>query len=180
MTAEYYFDSFFDLSPDPAKSHYLAINHEYYHTHEITDLPPGYELIKTIGPDSVSEQLKDRDYFGTNNIKFDDLCPYSNCFVKQIAVFEDSIPQDLMLVSCYEHDGGTYNWRGLKLKPNSELVKSDSTGTYYRAEFFHLTPIVRNRCDIYKDFLWNRGKKKAHIVYLRTEIYGPSREIRSD
>jgi hypothetical protein len=72
------------------------------------------------------------------------------------------------MVMTMEHKGGTYGYFAPDI-PNDTANKQ-----WHKYELEYLSPEIRNTKDIWKCYIWKRGKSTFDIDNFKIEIYEPN------
>ena len=75
---------------------------------------------------------------------------------------ENSKPEELLLVSSAEHSGKAYGYRTYALADSSY-----KPGEWNTIRVNYLTPEMRIRKDLLRNFLWYRGQGKVYCKDIR-------------
>jgi hypothetical protein len=81
---------------------------------------------------------------------------------------QDSGKIEAALVASFRHNDFDYKYKAFGLT-NTKI----SYNTWQDISFYYLTPEVRNNSDIFRFYIWNPGKTKIFIDYLKVESYEP-------
>jgi hypothetical protein len=81
---------------------------------------------------------------------------------------QDSGKIDAALVVSFRHHDFDYKYKGFNL--NTSNLKYN---TWQEVSFYYLTPEVRSNSDNLRFYVWNPGKTKIFIDYLKVESYEP-------
>ena len=119
---------------------------------------------------SFYKTLPDQEFCITNQRIFKELTKKDLVWVK--VSMDIRFPFDFQgplpcMVMTMEHKGGTYGY----LAPE---IKIDSAGNkWHKYELEYLSPEIRNKKDIWKCYIWKRGKSTFDIDNFKIEIYEP-------
>lgn len=182
MTAAYYWKSFMDLEPDPAKQHLLLPERP---TVQVMDLPPGYGHTGQVWTGSM-EDAKDTAPDGVRAYRMDADVPYTPAFAlpfsgitnEEHAWLEvrgrifvlDTTGFTASLVTHMDH-GGNYGYRAWNVKQATLL----RPGEWCDVRGVYLTPHPRRPSDELRSYFWHQGGPPCWVKDLEIRRYASTK-----
>lgn len=114
--------------------------------------------------------LPEQEYCITNQFMFNELTAKDHVWIKVSmdirfqADFEGPAP---CMVMTMEHKGGSYGYFA------PEITLDSTKNQWHTYELEYLSPEIRNKKDIFKSYIWKRGKSTFDIDNFKIELYEP-------
>jgi hypothetical protein len=114
--------------------------------------------------------LPDQEFCSTNQRMFKELTLKDHVWIK--ASMDIRFPSDFKgplpcMAMTMEHEGGSYGY----FAPEIKIDTADNH--WHRYELDYLTPEIRNTNDVWKSYIWKRGKSTFDIDNFKIEIFEP-------
>jgi hypothetical protein len=184
-TENYYWASFMKTSVDDSDRNLLSVNRDFTghqkfeHKEKYTSSVLKLETFdkgkfQNIQVDSTNNSfykaLPDEEFCFTNQYMFKELTRKDHVWIK-ISMdirfpnnFEGQLP---CLVMTMEHKGGVYGYLAPEIKIDS------AKNQWHKFELEYLTPEIRNTKNVWKSYIWKRGKSSFDIDNFKIEIFEP-------
>ncbi len=167
MTRAYYFKSFFDRKPDPAKAHLLLVE-RFIDESSVTNLPLGYQLHKTweVPAKHDWDTNGSAEFTPAIKIPYFELCPDDHCWL-ELVIALDSMPlRGPRAVMAFERKEGLYKYTASDISERADTAKASINSSY-----FYLTPEVRSPHDLFITYIWNPEQIPIRVKKIELNVY---------
>ena len=183
MTKEAYFSVFGQLNQDVINDDLLLINRSF-DGKEVFKNQEAYRLTKSkvqgfeeqgnytekVNSGNKSFQLnKDVIYTPSVEMSYEDITSKKHAWIRVSAyvyVEDSALNNPFSLVVQFTHKGYAYKYRTLDL-PLENMVSNQ----WVYIEMEYLSPEVRNKTDLLKTFIWNRGDQNVLVDDLKVAVF---------
>lgn len=185
-TKEYYWTIFMKTSVPDNANELLSVNRDFngtykfenpqhYNSHILYENTFNndngeYTIKDTINQNTFYRTKEEQEYCLTTQYIFKDLTTKNHAWIKITGnirtneYYNDTKP---CLVLSMEYKGAAYGYYAPTIEVDSAKNK------WSRFEIEYLTPEIRNKNDIFKYYIWKRGKTPFDIDNIKVEIYEP-------
>ncbi|MDP1746789.1 MAG: hypothetical protein Q8L90_14535 [Bacteroidota bacterium] len=185
-TKDYYWATFLKTSVDENDRNLLSVNRDFtgqqkfenktkYRSfllkQDTFDATTSQNIQTDSAGNSYYKALPDEEFCITNQYMFRELTEKDHVWIK--VSMDIRFPPDFQgplpcMAMTMEHKGGAYGYFA------PEITIDSTKKGWYRYELEYLTPEIRNTKDVWKCYIWKRGKGTFDIDNFKIEIYEPN------